>query len=73
MFVLYMLKLTALSMPLMTDLGEEKNELTLQIVTVATDETDGYARFMQSAKDFGLQVEVSFLLVLYYTHVYVYY
>ena len=28
------------------------------MVTIATNETDGYKRFMRSAKTFGLDVEV---------------
>ena len=32
--------------------------LRLQIVTIATEETDGYKRFMHSANQFGLNVTV---------------
>lgn len=32
--------------------------LDLQVVTVATEETDGFKRFMQSASHFNLSVEV---------------
>ena len=33
-------------------------ELKLRVVTIATSETDGYKRFMRSAKLFDLNVEV---------------
>ena len=33
--------------------------LQLKVVTIATDETDGYVRFTRSAKLFGIDVEVS--------------
>ena len=32
--------------------------LTLQVVTIATEETDGYKRFMAAAEHFDIQVEV---------------
>lgn len=35
------------------------NKDRLQVVTVATSETDGYTRFMRSAKHLNLEVEVS--------------
>ena len=34
------------------------DKLRLKVVTIATNETDGYKRFMRSAKIFGLDVEV---------------
>ena len=33
-------------------------DLSLQVVTVATDETDGFKRFMESAKHHNINVEV---------------
>lgn len=38
------------------------DDLRLQIVTIATEETDGYHRFMQSARLFDLNVEVMFTI-----------
>ena len=35
------------------------DNLRLKVVTIATNETDGYKRFMRSAKMFDLDVEVS--------------
>ena len=35
--------------------------LRLRVVTIATSETDGYQRFIRSAKLFDLDVEVSVL------------
>ena len=35
-----------------------EDDLKLQVVTIATDETDGFKRFMRSAKIFDLDVEV---------------
>lgn len=32
--------------------------LTLQVITVATEETDGFKRFMSSAQYYGISVEV---------------
>lgn len=40
------------------------DELRLQVVTVATSETDGYERFMRSARLFDLDVEVSFTVYI---------
>lgn len=37
------------------------DQLRLKVVTIATNETDGYKRFMRSAKLFGIDVEVSVL------------
>ena len=34
------------------------DNLRLKVVTIATNETDGYKRFMRSAKNFDLDVEV---------------
>ena len=34
------------------------DKLKLRVVTIATSETDGYQRFMRSAKLFNLDVEV---------------
>lgn len=34
------------------------DQLRLKVVTIATNETDGYKRFMRSAKLFGIDVEV---------------
>ena len=36
------------------------DDLRLQIVTIATEETDGYHRFMRSVRLFDLNVEVMF-------------
>ena len=36
------------------------DDLRLQIVTIATEETDGYHRFMRSVRLFDLNVEVIF-------------
>ena len=33
-------------------------ELRLKVVTIATDETDGYKRFLRSTQMFGIDVEV---------------
>lgn len=38
------------------------DDLRLQIVTIATEETDGYHRFMRSARLFDLNVEVMFII-----------
>jgi len=35
----------------------------LQVVTVATSDTDGFSRFLRSTKLFGLNVEVSITIV----------
>ena len=37
-------------------------ELRLRVVTIATSETDGYQRFIRSARLFDLDVEVGALL-----------
>ena len=38
------------------------DDLRLQIVTIATEETDGYHRFMRSVRLFDLNVEVMFII-----------
>lgn len=38
-----------------------EGDIRLQVVTVATRETDGYERFMRSAKMYDLNVEVMIL------------
>lgn len=42
-----------------TVLAEAAANYRLQVVTVATEETDGYRRFMDSAERFNLSVQVS--------------
>lgn len=37
----------------------DPKDLKLLVVTVATDETDGYQRFMKSCKHFNFNVKVS--------------
>lgn len=37
------------------------DDLRLQVVTIATEKTDGYHRFMRSAQLFDLNVEVIYL------------
>ena len=37
------------------------DELKLKVVTIATNETDGYERFMRSAELFGIDVQVRWL------------
>ena len=39
--------------------ADEEHPLSLTVLTVATQKTDGYRRFMQYAQDFNLSVEVS--------------
>jgi hypothetical protein len=39
-------------------LADEEHPLSLTVLTVATQKTDGYRRFMQYAQDFNLSVEV---------------
>jgi len=38
------------------------DELNLLAITVATDETDGYKRFMRSAKSNNIDVKVSLII-----------
>ena len=38
------------------------DELKLLAITVATDETDGYKRFMRSAKSNNIDVKVSLII-----------
>lgn len=45
-------------MPQITYLTFYTDDLRLQVVTIATEKTDGYHRFMRSAQLFDLNVEV---------------
>ena len=38
---------------------DEKQPLSLKVLTVATEKTDGYRRFMRYAQDLNISVEVS--------------
>ena len=40
-------------------LTEEETKLELLLVTIATEPTDGYVRFMRTAERYGYNVKVS--------------
>lgn len=41
----------------------EDAKLDLLLVTIATEPTDGYTRFMRTAERYGYNVKVSFILI----------
>ena len=45
-------------------LSPEDSKLDLLLVTIATEPTDGYVRFMRTAERYGYNVKVSYLSLL---------